>query len=94
MTSVGAEMPDDYNATATLFILLFVVVASILMMNLLIALLITPDEKIHQKATNDQWLEFSKTTFELSHGSRFIPAPIGIYVLSGYGSSIVFLIKK
>ena len=70
MTTVGVEMEDN-----------FFVVTSILLMNLLIALLITPDEKIHQKTTNDQWLEFAKTTFELSNGSRFLPAPFGIYVM-------------
>lgn len=81
MTTVGAELTDDYGTAAQTFIILFVVIASILVMNLLIAILIAPDDKIHKKARNDQWVDFAATTFELSHGSRFMPAPVGIIVL-------------
>ena len=83
--TVGAgdfsEIEDIVNEIpAQIFVIMYLIIAAILMMNLLIALLTTTYELIHNSAKTASSFAFAESTYDLSHRSRFMPAPICIYI--------------
>ena len=52
------------------------------MMNLLIALMTTTFDNIYKQARTESSFAIAEATFDLSHRSRFMPAPICIYVIA------------
>ena len=83
--TVGAgdfsEIEDLANeVTAQLFVIGYLIIAAILMMNLLIALLTTTYEMVHTQQKTASSFAFAESTYDLSHRSRFMPAPICIYI--------------
>ena len=83
--TVGAgdlAMEDDgESVTAQVFTIIFVIFSAILMMNLLIALMTTTYEQMRKSGKNESSAAFAVITYDLAHQSRFMPAPIGLYVL-------------
>eukprot|EP01084_Bolivina_argentea_P203987 348310_1 len=65
---------------AQIFVIGYLILAAILMMNLLIALLTTTYERIHISAKTASSFAFAESTYDLSHRSRFMPAPLCIYI--------------
>eukprot|EP01084_Bolivina_argentea_P247457 413992_1 len=71
----------ENQITAQIFTILYIVFATILMMNLLIALMTTTFENVYSRARTESSFAIAEATFDLSHRSRFMPAPICIYVI-------------
>merc|ERR1712154_429457 len=67
---------------AELFAILYIIFATILMMNLLIALMTTTYEEINKQERSEASVAIAETTYDLSHTSRFMPAPICIYIFA------------
>eukprot|EP01083_Nonionella_stella_P040725 110414_1 len=83
--TVGAGDFSELNdivdeVPAQLFVIFYLIIASILMMNLLIALLTTTYETIHVSAKTASSFAFAESTYDLAHRSRFLPAPLCIYI--------------
>eukprot|EP01083_Nonionella_stella_P314177 1130828_1 len=74
------DLVED-QITAQIFTILYIVLSTILMMNLLIALMTNTFENVHSQARTESSFAIAEATFDLSHRSRFMPAPICIYVL-------------
>eukprot|EP01083_Nonionella_stella_P015190 42500_1 len=51
-------------------------------MNLLIALMTTTFEQVYSQARTESAFAMAETTYDLSHRSRFMPAPICIYIFA------------
>lgn len=73
-------VPDEI--TAQLFTILYIIFATILMMNLLIALMTTTFDNVYSQARTESSFAIAETTFDLSHRSRFMPAPICIHIMA------------
>eukprot|EP01084_Bolivina_argentea_P214046 363427_1 len=69
------------EVTAQIFTMIYIVFGTILMINLLIALMTTAFEDIHKQAVKESVFAKVETTYDLSNRSRFMPAPLCIYVL-------------
>ena len=61
------------ETTAEIYTIVYIVFGTILMMNLLIALMTTEYEEIYKKATTEIALARAETTYDLSHRTRYIP---------------------
>eukprot|EP01083_Nonionella_stella_P209508 759378_1 len=78
----GTHPIVDDEITAQLFTILYIIFATILMMNLLIALMTTTFEQVYSQARTESAFAMAETTYDLSHRSRFMPAPICIYIFA------------
>ena len=72
----------ENEITAQLFTILYIIFGTILMINLLIALLVATFDNVYKQARTESSFAIAETTYDLSHRSRFMPAPICIYVFA------------
>eukprot|EP01084_Bolivina_argentea_P037980 70221_1 len=79
LTLAMQEIPDTH-ITIQLFIITYIIFGTVLLMNLLIALMTRTFEIVDSDARTESAFARAEITYDLSQRSRFMPAPVCIFV--------------